>query len=159
MVSIPSGVFTTYKTFADALINDLGVQCTLVYPEKLTEVSSADNPTTSRSINAHRRGGRDAYKRGDKIIKPVETTETIKLRVYWRPRDWINTGFNMEIPDNYIQTIGYLTDLPKLRKAEKIIVNANLDGYGGDSEFQRASEHYTVGLQQDRYIAMFWERV
>ena len=50
---------------------------------KVEEISSVyDNIPDNRSVNAHRRS-QPLYTRQDKVIKEVEKTEDIKLKVYW----------------------------------------------------------------------------
>ena len=90
-------------------------------------------------------------------INEVEKTEDITLKVYWDNRSWIKVGKDIVVPDNSIQTIGYMTDLPKILRAKELIVHKGIKDYG-ELRFIRSGEHYPVGLKQDRYFACFWER-
>ena len=56
-----------------------------------------------------------------------------------------------------IQTIGYLTDLPKLNKAKALIANKDVNGYE-EYRFVKAAEPIPYGLQQNRYVVCFWSR-
>ena len=55
------------------------------------------------------------------LIKEVEKTEDIKIKVYWNRKDWVKVGGNIVTPDNGIQTIFFATDLPKFQKAKELI--------------------------------------
>ena len=158
--TIPSGVYNKYIEAVDSTIDIFGVNCKIVFPERVEEIDggTTSNPEERRSMNSHRRGNREAYSRGDKTFRTVETTQDIKLKVYWNPKNWIDVGYRTEAPDNTIQTIGHLSDLPRLRKASELIVHSGIDDYG-TIRFERQGEHYPIGLQQDRYVAMFWRRI
>lgn len=157
MVSIPSGVFTKYNEFADAMIADFGVNCQLVYTEKIEEISeSIPRPKQRRSLNVQDRNDSSGFSRGTKKYKTVENTENIKLRVYWNKKDWIKIG-DIDVPDGSIQTIGYLTDITKINKAKALIVNTDVDGYE-EYRFEKTAESFPWGFKQNRYVVCFWSR-
>jgi hypothetical protein len=111
------------------------------------------------SINAHRilRGGGE-YDRGNKTIREIETITSIKLKVYGDAKSWINIAGTIQVPDNAIQTIGYMTDLPKILKAKELIVHEGIQDYK-NMRFQRSGEHIMMGFGQNRYFACFWSRI
>jgi hypothetical protein len=156
-ISIPSTVFTKYKEFADAMIADFGVNCKLVYTEQVEEISE-DVPRVKqrRSMNIQDRNDAAGFARGSKKFKTVENTEDIKLRVYWNRKDWVKVG-EIDIPDDAIQTIGYLSDFTSINKAKALIVNSDIDGYR-EYRFIKASEPFPWGFKQDRYMVCFWTR-
>ena len=158
-INVPQSVFDKYFDVIDSTFNIFGVTCQLVYIEKVEEISvSYDNYPTHNSISAHKRGpGVPAFRREDTVIREVEKTEDITLKVYWDNRSWIKVGKDIVVPDNSIQTIGYMTDLPKILRAKELIVHKGIKDYG-ELRFIRSGEHYPVGLKQDRYFACFWER-
>ena len=158
-INVPQSVFDKYFDVIDSTFNIFGVTCQLVYIEKVEEISvSYDNYPPLNSISAHRRGpGVPAFRREDTVIREVEKTEDIILKVYWDNRSWIKVGKDIVVPDNSIQTIGYMTDLPKILRAKELIVHKGIKDYG-ELRFIRSGEHYPVGLKQDRYFACFWER-
>ncbi len=164
-ITIPSGIFTKYNEFGDAMISNFGVRCTLVYPEKRVECTNC-SPVTfgGRSTSIYKTGGPVPFSTG--MICPLcegkgfhitENTEKIRLRVYWNRKQWVDVGFNADIPDNVIQTIGYMTDLPKIEKAKTLSVHETIAGYG-TMEFTREGESYPHGFKQDRYVITFWRR-
>ena len=164
-ITIPSGVFTKYNELADAMITNFGVRCTLVYPEKRTECTNC-TPITfgGRSTSIYKAGGPVAFTTG--FICPLcegqgftrtENTEKITLRVYWNRKEWIDVGFETDIPDSTIQTIGYMTDFPKLNKAKNLLVHDTIGGYK-TLRFVREGEPYPHGFKKDRYVITFWKR-
>jgi hypothetical protein len=165
-ISIPSGAFDKYNEGADEMINSFGVTCQLVYPEKRTRCENCiTNTMGGRSSNIYRSGGPISFPRGmpcpwcnGKGFLISESTEDIVLRVYWRTKDWIDVGFKVDVPANYVQTIGYIKDLPKIEKAKQLITNKDIKGYE-TWRFQRAGEGYPHGFKQNRYIINFWERI
>ena len=158
-INVPQSVFDKYYDVIDSTFTIFGVTCKLVYIETVEEISTSyDNFPTHNSISAHRRGpGVPAFVRETTALREVEKTEEIKLKVYWDSRAWVKVGSNIVIPDNSIQTISYMTDLPKILRAKELIVHKDIESYG-DIRFKKTGEHYPMGLKQTRYVACFWER-
>lgn len=159
-INVPQSVFDKYFEVIDSTFTIFGVTCQLVFIEKVEEISSSyDNFPTHNSISAHRRGpGVPAFRRDTTVLKEVEKTEDIKLKVYWDSRSWVKVGGDIVVPDGSIQTIGMMTDLPKVLRAKELVVHNGITDYG-ELKFQRTGEHIPMGLKQDRYFACFWERV
>ena len=159
-ISIPDSVFDKYFDVIDSTFNIFGVTCQLVSIEK-REIITPHNPNNNipdrNTINNHRRNG-GGHNRGTKTIKEVEVLTDIKLKVYWDQKQWVRVSGNLVIPDNSIQTIAYMTDLPKLLKAKELIVHEGIKDYK-EMRFQRTGEHIPLGLKQNRYVALFWSRV
>ena len=161
-INVPQSVFDKYFEVIDSTFNIFGVTCQLVYIETVEEItddgSFSDNFPEVRSISAHRRGGGNpGYVRSNKVYKEVEKTEDIKLKVYWDSRAWIKVSNDIVVPDSSIQTISYMTDLPKILRAKELIVHKDIEDYG-EIRFKRTGEYYPMGLKQNRYVACFWER-
>lgn len=156
-IEIPQSVFDKYFDVVDSTFNIFGVTCQLVYIEKVEEISNTyDNIPDRRSVNAHRRGS-DQYKRQNKVIKEVEKTEDIKLKVYWDSKSWIKVGGDMVLPDSAIQTIFYATDLDKIMRAKELIVHKDIKALQ-EMRYVKHGEPFPMGLQQKRYFGCFWER-
>ncbi len=164
--SINTNVVATYNDVADALINDLGVDCTLLYPPLRAECPNCYSRTIGigSSANVYRPGGPIFFQQGrpcplcnGKGFKLTENTEVVRMRVYWRKKDWVDIGFQVDIPGNVMQTIFFLSDLPKIMKAQQIIPNRNLQGFI-TARFDRASQPFPHGFLQDRYAIIFWNR-
>jgi hypothetical protein len=158
-IYIPQSVFDKYYEVIDSTFDIFGVTCQLVSIDKLEEVikNPNNNIPDKNSINAHRlRDGE--YDRGTKTIREIETLSDIKLKVYWDSKQWIGVTGAIQVPDNSIQTIGYMTDLPRVLAAKSLIVHKDIKDYK-EMRFQRSGEHIPIGLKQIRYFACFWSRV
>jgi hypothetical protein len=164
-ITIPSGVFTKYNELGDAMISNFGVRCNLIYPEKRIECTNCTLiGFGGRSTSIYKAGGPLAFTTGMVCplcegggFKTTENTEKIRLRVYWNRKDWVDVGFQVDVPDNVIQTVGYMTDLPKIEKAKALSVHETIAGYG-TMKFTREGESYPHGFKQDRYVVTFWRR-
>ena len=156
-ITIPDSVFDKYFDVVDSTFNIFGVTCQLVYVEKVEEISNTfNNIPDNRSVNAHRRS-QPQYTRQNKVIKEVEKTEDIKLKVYWDSKSCTKIGANMVIPDNSIQTIFFATDLDKIMRAKELIVHKDIKDLM-EMRFKKFGEPFPMGLKQNRYYGCFWER-
>ena len=156
-INIPDSVFNKYYDVVDSTFNIFGVTCELVYIEKFEEISSTfDNMPENRSVNAHRRP-QPQYKREDKVIREVEKTEDIKLKVYWDSKSWTKIGGDIIIPRGSIQTIFYATDLDKIMRAKELVVHKDISTLR-EMRFKKHGEPFPMGLKQKRYFGCFWER-
>jgi hypothetical protein len=158
--SIPSGIFSLYYEVVDEFIDNpyIGESCTLVFPPKL--VSCANCTTVnfggvSKNVYAH--GGPMPFNTGvcplcgGNSIKEEDVTDTINLRIYYRTKDWIKVvGINF--PQADAQIIGYLSDLPKLKRALKIILLSSWT-------CTLSGEPFPHGFGKDRYFVGFLKRV
>tara|TARA_Y100000296_G_scaffold19091_1_gene22813 strand:- start:91 stop:603 length:513 start_codon:yes stop_codon:yes gene_type:complete len=166
-LNIPSSVFTTYND-AVLLFTRTG---TLVYPEKREDCPNCIMDTLgtrNRSMSIYQPGGPYPFERGmpcpycnGKGYKATETTEDITLRVYWNRKYWVDIGIAVDIPDGSIQTISYMTDLPKINKAKFLIPKYDGIEQYEQMKFQRLGSSYPQGFKQNetKYVVTFWGRV
>ena len=156
-IRIPESVFQKYYDVIDSTINDIfGIDCTLVFVEQIEEiVDPDDNYPDNRGINPRRRT--DGTRRGNKVIREVETTETVRLKVYWDRKDWRKVTSDIVLPETAIQTIFFDKDLERIMRAKHLIVhNAIKDKK--EYKFTMAGEPWPMGLRHYRYYGCFWER-
>jgi hypothetical protein len=73
---------------------------------------------------------------GGNGYKEVEITDTIRLRIYWEKSAWIRIGESTIMADAEAMVIGYMSDVPKLRRAVEIIL----------AKDQKEAEYRTVLL-------------
>ena len=118
-----------------------------------------------RSVNYYRSGGPIPFSRGvlcplcgGKGFRNSEATDSVELRIYHNKRDFINVGFEVDVPNNVIQTVGYMSDYVKLTRAKELLIDIGTHNKG---RYKRISEPYTQGFKQNptQYIVIFWERV
>ena len=108
-LNLPSSAFTKLNE-AILLFNRT---CTVVYPERRqTCENCVTNTFGGRSSNFYRSGGPIPFSRGSNCplcggegYRNKESTDSVELRIYYRRRDFIDVGFNADIPSNVIQTV------------------------------------------------------
>jgi len=157
-ISIPSGVFTKYAEFADAMLasSGFGMSCKLVYTEKIeTIVDVVPDIKQRKLMNLQNTSPDSGFKRGSTSFKTVETTEDITLRVYWDKKDFKKFG-NIEVPDGGIMTIGAYADLQKINRAKALLINTDRTGHA-EWRFTKNGEPILHGLDQ-KYFMCFWSR-
>jgi hypothetical protein len=164
---IPTSLLDEHEWVSDALLDgDTGHDCKLYYPAKPTECDNCFlDPRTKRSSNIYKAGGPIPF--DDHTVCPrcggggrssLRTTESVNLRIYWEPRDWIDIGVKFDVAFGICMTIGYMTDLPKIEKAERILLNSDL-GPIRRWFCKRAGEAVPHGFRQNRYFIQYMERV
>lgn len=161
-LSIPSSIFDKLNE-AILLFNKTA---TVVYPEKQQKcLNCYMNTMGGRSVNYYRSGGPIPFNRGTpcplcggKGFKSIEATDSVELRIYYRRRDFIDVGFQADVPNNVVQTVGYMSDYVKLTRAKELLVDTGTYNKG---RYKRISEPYVQGFKQNptQYIVIFWERV
>jgi len=158
MVTIPSGVFSKYAEFADAMLasSGFGISCKLVYTEKIQTINQTVPNLKQRKVMNLQNISPDAgFKRGTTSFKTVENTENITLRVYWDKKDFKKFG-NIEVPDGSVMTIGNYSDLTKINRAKALLINTDKTG-NVEWKFTKSSEPTLHGLDND-YFMCFWSR-
>ena len=162
-ITIPSAFFNKYIEACDFFIDNdnIGKQCTLVYPSrKIACDNCVTNNIGGSSTNSYRHGGPAPFNFGRCPLcggngyHEEEITDTIRLRIYWEHRDWIKVS-SVSFPDADVQIIGYLSDLPKLRRANEIIL---LNPKYGSWRTVLAGEPFPHGFGKNRYFMGFLKR-
>lgn len=156
MFTIPSGVFTKYAEYADAMLNlsGFGVACKLVYVDKITPTSVVAPSVKKRaSLNP---SSNDTFRAGNDNFKMVETTEEITLRVYWSQRDFARFS-SIVVPEGGIMCIGRYSDLGNINKAKALIINTEKTGHI-EWRFEKSAEPTVHGLDNN-YLMSFWKRI
>jgi len=164
--TIPSSVISSHSYITDALISgNTGQDCQLIYP--VTKNSVCPNciysPRQRKSSNIYKTGGPVPFENhttcpwcGGEGRSSRAVKETIRLRTYWSPKDWSITG-PVEDPDTSVMVIGYIYDLPKIEKADTILLNKDLSAYR-KWICEREGEAVPWGLSQDKYFAQMLRR-
>lgn len=158
MVTIPSGVFTKYAEFADAMLasSGFGISCKLVYTEKIQTIDqTVPNIKQRKLMNLQDTSPDSGFRRATTSFKTVENTEDITLRVYWDKKDFKKFG-NIEVPDGAIMTIGAYSDLTKINRAKALLIHTDRTG-NVEWRFTKSSEPTLHGLDSN-YFMCFWSR-
>jgi len=157
-INVPQSVFDKYFEVIDSTFTIFGVTCQLVFTEmEKIDYDPDNNIPDHNSINIHHGGG-GHIDRGEESYREVERLEDLVLKVYWNNKSWIEVGGNIKVPDGSIQTIGKMTDLPKVLRAKELIVHKDIKDYG-EIRFERSGAHHPLGLRQTKYFACFWNRI
>lgn len=158
-VRVPESVFDKYYDVIDSTFDIFGVICQLVSINKVEEIvyNPNNNIPEKNSINSHRVRGGD-YEIQNKVIREIEVFTDIKLKVYWDQKNWVGVAGNIVVPDGSIQTIGFMSDLPKVLQAKALIIHKDIKDYK-ELRFERHGEHIPMGLRQNRYFGCIWKRI
>ena len=158
-INVPQSVFDKYFDVIDSTFDIFGVTCQLVSIEKKEEIiyTPDNNNPVINSINNRRITG-GTHNKGTKTIKEIETLTDIKLKVYWDAKQWVGITDQLKVPDGSIQTIGFMSDLPKILRAKQLLVHKGIKDIK-EMRFERFGEHIPIGLKQDRYFSCMWKRV
>jgi hypothetical protein len=149
-------------------VNALTLQCKLIFPntnQQLCENCVFD-VVSNRSSNIYNNTGPAPF--ADLTICPVcnglgfissGKEETINIAVIFDSKYWLNWKYNsVNITNGMIQTICHSSLLPKIRNAEKILVDTTMENYGS-YYYERASDPELAGLGDNRYIFTMWKRL
>lgn len=160
MSYIPSGLFDIYYSYVDDFNNSLGVSCELSYPPVQVACSCTDN-VGNKSINRYHHGGPAPINFGGCALcggqgykESSPSTDTIKLRIYENPKDWIKVGVPVNVSNNTVQIIGFASDLPKYNQAIKVEINTPQQGHGVKS-FDKAGDVSLHGFGKTRYFIAY----
>ena len=166
-INIPASVFKTYNEAVLLFTRT----ATLVYPEKREQCPNCymdTMGTRNRSISRYRTGGPYPFERGmpcpycnGKGYKVIEATEDITLRIYWNRKGWVDIGIPIDIPEGSIQTIAYMDDLAKIKKAKYLMPKYDTIESYHTLKYERAGMSYPQGFKQNttKYVVTFWTRI
>lgn len=163
--TVADGLLDDAEWSSDLFIDSIGSNCKVVYPAVDSECYNCKiDPITGRSADIYKTGGPIPFP--NFTICPVcqsqgrltsESTETIKLRVYWDSRHWIQTE-SFVTGDGYGQIIGYMTDVVKLRRAKEILLYSDMRDVT-EIRCRLAGEIVPYGFRKNRYFLAFVKRL
>ncbi|MEX0598520.1 MAG: hypothetical protein WD512_18705 [Candidatus Paceibacterota bacterium] len=176
MTNVFNNIFTTdfknvFNDAIDSLLeqNGLTLPCKLIYSN--TNPILCNNcifdPISNRSLNKYNGTGPSFF--GDLSICPVcngfgfdssNKEELIHLAVLFDSKSWLNWNSKsntIRVPDGMIQTICKSDLLPKIRNADKILIDTNKENYGS-YYYIRSNDPEFAGFGDTRYIFTMWQR-
>jgi len=164
--NIDTAILDEHEYVVDALIDDLGVNCKIVYPAKDSECNNCVfDRDTGRSSGIYKTGGPVPFTNFTTCVVCggigklyQEQTEVIKLRVYWKKGDWIKTDNTFLTSGNYAQIIGYMTNIIKIRRAKELILNSNLENIQ-EIRCQLVADIQPWGFRHNRYFVGYLKMV
>jgi len=147
----------------DDIIDQFGKDCLLHYPirwetDASVVVDPIGNKKDSRWITGN--DGEEFYDIDTSGKKAIQETVTLRMLVRWQDKDfWIRPSRNIVLPDGYIQTRGYQSDLPSVMRCEYMLVQSTLKDLIY-LKFERDGGPVDPGnIVKDRYFIMNWKRV
>lgn len=161
-INIPQLVFDKYNTIADFMLNNDNFSrvCTLVYPpikEYCTTcvgLAGTTNPNSFQGGNPAPFSFNSCEWCGGQGYREKITTAEIRLRIFWRPRDWIKIG-NIVVPDAQCQVIGKISDLPALTAAQYISLASQETAM--ENNFKLLGKPALHGFGRTRYFVAYLE--
>lgn len=160
-LNIPNGLWDKYNEACEFFLESdyTSRECTIVYPPKRESCVNCVKPVGMSSTNVYRHGGPAPFNFGDCPLcggngyKENETTDTVRLRIYWSRQDWIRIAGSIVSPDAEAMIIGYMSDLNKIRQASHIILAED-----NNEEIYRAiitGQPKPWGFGKNRYFVAF----
>lgn len=160
--------------FSDAIdsileANALTLECKILYPN--TNPVLCNNcifdPIFNKSLNRYNNTGPSPF--ADLSLCPVcngvgfnthNKEENIYLAVIFDSKHWFNWGpksNSVKIPDGMVQTICRSELLPKIRNADRILIDTSKNSYGS-YYYVRYSDPEFAGFGNTRYVFTMWQR-
>lgn len=166
--SLSSSLITKHEEICDYLLDTFAYKnCKIVYPQKWTECPNCQlDIDTGQSTGIYKSGGPVPFTNyticpycGGTGRFSTNETDTIQLRVYFNQKQFIKIEKlgGVVIDNDTIQVIGYMEDVPKVERAQELIVDTNVEGYKQYS-FQPISPPIPWGFRHIRYFIQMWKR-
>lgn len=166
IIPIPNSLIDLHEFVSTKIMNSsIGNNCQLYYPPIKTDCPNCQfNPITKKSANIYVSGGPIAfsgglcpYCNGEGFVYS-ESTETIRMKVYWNPKDWEDIGVDIQQSDGVIQTQAFVYDAPKIERCNymiPVVKNEQTVIY----KYKLLRKSIPHGFRQDKFFISFWERV
>ena len=163
VISLDPNIFNAYNETVENIWNR---EIILIYPEVRQE---CPNCTFNgfRSNGIYKAGGPYPFEDGFPCpwcegdgFKMIEKTETIKARVYYSKKEWVDVGAQVQVANAAAQIVANIDYLPKLQQCKYCIPHyyPNIDSYN-NQKLQRISDFYPQGFLQNpsKYVVTFWQ--
>ena len=146
--------------------SSFGVPCQLVFPSKWSECTNCKiDLSTGRSSGIYKSDTGTISFQNHQICplcqgrgrRELPQTEDVRFRVYWNTRDWIDINVPIASPDSTAMLIGFLSDLPALEKADKIILHTDLQEIRQYS-VRREGEAVPHGIAKNHFFIQYVTR-
>lgn len=167
-----TNVVPTAQAAIDTIIQILGKPCRLVYPPLTVACNNCGfDSIGKRSTGTYIEGGPQPFPRGQncplcggKYWIEQQQTDSITMLISFNPKEWASAGLsipesvNIRVPGGSAMSKGFLTDLPKIRRAKEVFLATNVEAYTR-LRYTLAGEPLDVSnIVQGRYFVAFWNR-
>lgn len=158
-ISVPTRLFDMYNETMDMFLSNDNFSrlCTIIYPSlktPCTQCVTGGNGTYSHGGPALAGNDNCAFC-GGVGYKDSEVTGSIRLRIYWNKKNWI-TGQPAQISDAVVQVIGYTVDLPKLLRADSILLVSEQKEL--EQSYRITGDPFYHGFGKNRYFVAYLGR-
>lgn len=158
-----------YDQAIDAILenNALTVPCSIFYntPNDTYCNNCLFDPINNRSLNIYNgigplpfpENGICSVCNGNGKVEKSKS-EIVYLAVIFDSKYWFNWGSKViNVQDGMVQTICKIELLPKIRNAQYMSMDTNIQPYGGHS-YALAGDPSPCGLGSNKYIITMWSR-
>ena len=154
-MEIPAILYTKYNEAMSLFLetSNFGIPCKLVY-QKTSALASTPIPLRQRLTINGPQASQAGMLRGSESTQTVETTESVTLRVYTDKKSFDKIGA-FDFLAGSCMTIGPLSLLDNIKKANFIIINSNRDS---SNRFERGGEPQIWGLNKE-YCVAYWTKL
>lgn len=146
----------------------LGVPCLVSYPPKTVRCDNCVfDPVNNRSSNRPASGAPVPFAVGSSCplcsgrgLKASVVTEQLTLKTEWEFKKFINPpgDLRLRLPHSVVEVKGFMTDLPKLLKAEFLIVNVPIAPFMRQEFTLLGEPGNKSNMVPGRYFVSYWER-
>jgi hypothetical protein len=165
--SLPAAIFDEYDWTADWLIDGpIGQIVTLVFPPKPTQCDNCKlDVDTGRSSGIY--NGSGPFPFTNHTVCPrcmgegryeADRTSAIRMRLYWTAKDWVKTGVRIVAGECDVMAIGYMSDLPALKRAKAVIMPKDIEELIR-YRCERVGKAIPWGFRQKRYFLQFFKQM
>lgn len=99
-----------------------GLSCTITYPPKVN-ITTTQNVVPKNSISNNRVIDINNYDNVNNYSKEI-ISDTVVLKIYWTPKDWLRYFGLTSIPNNSVVAICKAEDEQKIKNSIKITYNS-----------------------------------
>jgi hypothetical protein len=167
LFSLDADTKSVIQDALDDLITEFGKDCRLVYPPRMRACSNCPR-VGGQPTSIWRTGEPQPFTAS---VCPLcggtgkiadEKTETIHLSLQWDPKKFwrpLAAEINLRLPFSVCQTKGYLTDLPKLKMCDHVILQTPVEGIVRKKFKLLGEPGDPSNIIQNRYCVATWEQV
>ena len=160
MSLIPESTIILHEEMAEQFITDLGRDCELIYAPIRSKCPNCENGHTYNGTGpiSFTNGSVCPYCSGADYIE-TETRETVRLMVYYDPKNWVNVK-NMEVlvPGEIVQVRGLMSIYPKLERANRMIITLDNKGLG-EALYTKNGPPIPFGVRLKTEFIQMWRRL
>ncbi len=161
---VPESIFELHDAIARDFISNYGRDVILVFLKRVQCDCAADSigekPGNHWVDGAHLPAHAFCQQCGGEGYRIDEITQTVKMAVYYAPKDWIkiNSVLTLESTDGIIQTRSLIESIVLIEQCDYIVADANVAGYG-PLKYKLKGRPVPHGIRGDNEVIALWQRI